>query len=302
VTDYREFISALGRRAPTPPDSRTQIEAADGIRLQAGVFEPRGAVRDVVVLLHGGGAHQGIGYEVLADELRRTGAVVVLAPDLRGHGLSEGPRGYAPRPQDVWRDVDRIIAAAAARWPGRAVHLAGHSSGAGLLLNWAADKAGRLPPAVASLTLLTPFLSSGPPRPRRRAEGSGDPRPRFATPDIGALALYLLSRGRFAARRPAVRFGFPASVIEQAGCLPYYTAGMALAVTPRDAAGRLAALALPTRVLAARDDDLIRPDGLEALVAAAANPKVGFDLVEGDHLTCLFHAAPQVLDHVQARA
>lgn len=90
-------------------------------------WEPAGAPRAVVALLHGLGEHSGR-YERLAERFTDAG-FAVSAIDLRGHGHSPGARGdtrFAP----ALEDLDALLARCGDRWPGVPLFAYGHSLGA----------------------------------------------------------------------------------------------------------------------------------------------------------------------------
>jgi alpha-beta hydrolase superfamily lysophospholipase len=243
----------------------------------AGLFEPDGAAKGVLIFYHGGGANMR-GYGGLADGVRRACGYAVLTPDIRGHGRSAGPRGFAPTPQTVWADVDAAVAWAGGTYPGVPVFVGGHSSGGGLALNWAAQRRADAPP-VAGLVLLAPLLSA-----RAERNGAG-----FAKARPWVFLLYLFSGQRLAVRSDAVRFSFPDEAISAGDLALAYSPGMALAVTPSNARAALGRLKIPVLVLTAADDELFGTEALQPVSAAASCATV-----EGTHLSCVANAAPSI--------
>lgn len=90
---------------------------------------------DAIVVYHGGGVNSAAGYDVLARQLAAEPTLAVCLVDIRGHGDSAGER-TVERPERIWRDVDVILAEMRLRLPLARRHLLGHSSGAGMLLNY----------------------------------------------------------------------------------------------------------------------------------------------------------------------
>jgi acylglycerol lipase len=58
----------------------------------------------------------------------------MLSFDLRGHGRSEGKRGFVPSYDILLDDIDLLLAEASRRYPGKACFLYGHSLGGNLVL------------------------------------------------------------------------------------------------------------------------------------------------------------------------
>jgi alpha-beta hydrolase superfamily lysophospholipase len=84
------------------------LRSHDGTRLQAYRWEPSGAPKGQVVLVHGVGEHLGR-YEHVAMRLVAAG-YAVRGVDVRGHGRSEGTRGYVGQWEDYVQDLRAVIA------------------------------------------------------------------------------------------------------------------------------------------------------------------------------------------------
>lgn len=161
-------------------DRSLTIAAEDGTGLHVRVAVPADASAGTAVVLHGASDHGG--------RLRKLSGALAAAgwrtacPDLRGHGLSDGPRVHVGRFEDYLTDLDRVVDAVAA--PGESVAVVGVSLG-GLI-------AGRFlqtrPERVRSAALVCPLFGFG-----------------FRVPDP------LLRAGRWVARvRPETRLSSPA--------------------------------------------------------------------------------------------
>jgi pimeloyl-ACP methyl ester carboxylesterase len=165
----------------SPPTDRTV--PGDGVSLHARDWGGEGAP---VVLLHGLASNARI-WDGVAQRLAGAG-LRVAALDLRGHGESEQPAaGYDFA--TVCRDLEATLAALGA---GRPV-LVGHSWGANVALQYAAERAG----AVAGLVLVDGGfigVADWPGMTRELARERLAP-PRFAIP----LEDWLARAGRFAA-------------------------------------------------------------------------------------------------------
>jgi alpha-beta hydrolase superfamily lysophospholipase len=111
------------------------LTASDGVTLAYRRYVPT-LPRAALLFYHGGGAHSGVGYQYLGHGLQTQFDTVVYMPDIRGHGASGGPRGDAPSPKQVWTDITTFIQHMRAEFPHLPLFLGGHSSGAGLALNY----------------------------------------------------------------------------------------------------------------------------------------------------------------------
>ena len=115
----------------------------------------------VVVVLHGIGYHSAP-YKVIADGLNPQGTEV-YGLDARGHGLSQGRRGYVGTSIEVGADVECMIRFVQEQRPAAKIFLLGDSMGADLALNYAKrnsrELAGLILLALALNLDLSQFLS-----------------------------------------------------------------------------------------------------------------------------------------------
>lgn len=130
----------------------TTLTARDGTKLRLYewlVDDPR----ITVVLLHGYAEYCGR-YQHVAEAWNRMG-IQVIGCDLRGHGHSEGLRGYVERFDDFHRDVDALMDQAKTRAAGGPLALFGHSNGALLAAHWLVAGNGH---DLSGVVLTSPFL------------------------------------------------------------------------------------------------------------------------------------------------
>ncbi len=115
----------------------------------------------VVVVLHGIGYHSAP-YKVIADALNPQGTEV-YGLDARGHGLSQGRRGFVGTSAEVGADVECMIRLVKQQQPKAKVFLLGDSMGADLALNYAKrnsrELAGLILLALALNLDMSQFLS-----------------------------------------------------------------------------------------------------------------------------------------------
>lgn len=143
---------------PLPPTLTT----ADGLKLQVRAWPAAADARGTVLIVHGLGEHAGRYAHVAAHLV--DGGHHVVAYDHRGHGDSDGPRGRLHHPDDLLRDLARVIDAVRAAHPGPLV-LLGHSMG-GLIAARFVAEAFAAPRAewsrpVDALVLSSPALDIG---------------------------------------------------------------------------------------------------------------------------------------------
>jgi len=142
--------------APEPRSlQRVSLSTPDGERLSLRCFSASGPMRAVVVLVHGLGEHAGR-YLALAERLQGWG-FAVWAHDHHGHGQSSGARGGLPTELRLVDDLALVIDDARRENPGVPLVLLGHSLG-GLV---AASLVARGVRPVDALVLSSPGLDPG---------------------------------------------------------------------------------------------------------------------------------------------
>lgn len=224
------------------------VQAADGCQLAYYSFVPNNP-KAVVIFYHGAGLYGNAIHQWIAKELQEKYTIATYVIDIRGHGNSGGLRGDAPNIQTVWNDVSIMINLVRGKHARIPLYLAGHSSGAGLLLNYAAWPAHL---SVDGLILLAPYLG---PKSGCLKEHA-DPEKRFAKKiRTWAYVIAGITNGRIAAHVPAVYFNYPGLVLKDNKILKYYTVTMSSATTPYQTKEIFQSVRTPTSMFIASDDE-----------------------------------------------
>ena len=106
--------------------------SSDGTILRGQIWAAK-APKAVMSLVHGFGEHSGR-YADMASYLNSKDISVVTL-DLRGHGKSDGRRGYCPDYNLLLSDVDALLAKSREIYPDLPHMLYGHSMGGGIVMN-----------------------------------------------------------------------------------------------------------------------------------------------------------------------
>jgi alpha-beta hydrolase superfamily lysophospholipase len=141
--------------APEPKYSRLEVRAGDDTKLVVHEWAPPQPApgKPVVVFLHGIGFH-GEPYGSVAAGFTSRGLTFV-APDLRGHGRSEGERGKLAEPPVLRSDIGAVLDFVGQRHPKVPIFLGGESMG-GLLAAYYGWRGEKRP---AGLVLLVPAFA-----------------------------------------------------------------------------------------------------------------------------------------------
>jgi alpha-beta hydrolase superfamily lysophospholipase len=157
-----EDVNKAGDSRKAPRTFSKEIETAvfssDGVSIFVHAWVPENP-RRVLVCIQGLGGHGGY-YRELACQVALSGTIVV-APDLRGHGHSEGVRGDIDRFDHYVMDVDVAVAWTSIMWPDIPIYVLGESMGASIVVQYITRglyRTGKLP--LAGLVFVSPVFSS----------------------------------------------------------------------------------------------------------------------------------------------
>lgn len=176
------------------------LKVSDRHSLRLRTWEPKGAPRAVVALVHGLGEHADL-YGGVAEYLNGRG-FLVLAPDLFGHGRNPGVRGHASYAL-MDEAVDGLVGECRRRIDGgRPVFLYGHSTGASWILLWQIARPGE---RVAGIVASSPSLGPPDPKPSAAKQALGRLMAKVWPSFIMSNGLDLANLSRDAARADAIR-------------------------------------------------------------------------------------------------
>lgn len=271
--------------------SPQQIKASDGIDLAYYDFVPN-QPETVMVFYHGSGIWSNQLYQYMAQELAQKHRIGTYLFDVRGHGHSQGPRGDAPSTEQVWKDISSALDFVQAKHPGCKIILGGHSSGAGLVLNYASW---HKHPAVSSYVFLAPFLGT---RSGTLREHSNPETQFIKKVRLVPLLLHLLTRGYLFAHTPVIFFNYPeAEKQKDAHILEFYTNTMTQAITPNNPQALFAELSKPFFLANGAADEQFIPEKVVAFHEHAVRVKdesVSQIIPDATHLSILLDA-PDIL-------
>jgi len=136
------------------------FEGVNGCKLYYKTWLPEGNPKATLIIVHGVGEHIDR-YENLVNGLVQSG-YALAGYDLRGHGRSEGQRGYISSWEDYRGDLREFIKKARQMLPNIPMFVMGHSLGSLIVLDYIIHDSDDLSGAVLSGTALVP-VDAGPP-------------------------------------------------------------------------------------------------------------------------------------------
>ena len=292
---FTELQEAISVELPVPET----LTASDGVKLSYRRYSPP-APRAAVLFYHGGGAHSGAGYQYLGRGLQNQFDTLVFMPDIRGHGSSGGPRGDAPNPRQVWADISTFIKHIRTEFPQLPLFLGGHSSGAGLILNYVSQPNHE---SADNYIFLSPEFGFRSKTARPALETS------FAKVNTTPFILNAMSGGLLAGHSYAVRFRYPSELLaSDPGMVAAYTVNMANAVTPSSPHQQFTGLDRAFGMWIGTNDELILPSMVLAfadLAVAVRAVSEAASIPEAKHLSVLVNAHEYIgvwiAKHVQTK-
>lgn len=250
-----ELISADNEGISSPE----YIYATDGVVLAIRPYVPEDPVA-ILIFYHGGGAHGGAGYHHLGTGLRDGYKIAFYTVDIRGHGMSGGRRGDSPNTRQVWKDVSTVLEFAWSRYPSLPVFLGGHSSGAGLILNYHSMGSDN---QVAAYVFVSPNFGF-----RSETSKSSEDK-RFSSAYVRYFIMHALSKGFLYGHCRAVRLNYPREVLKNdSRMVDYYTVNMANAVTPFSPRDQFNCIDRPVGLWIGSEDELIDPEKIIAFASS----------------------------------
>lgn len=113
--------------AQTGKQTTEMVTTYDGIKLRLSKDYPHTQAKAVLIIAHGLSNHLGL-YDNFTKDLNKS-SIAIYRYDHRGHGLSEGKRGYVKSFFEMVDDMDVIVKKAKTENPKLPVFILGHSMG-----------------------------------------------------------------------------------------------------------------------------------------------------------------------------
>jgi acylglycerol lipase len=259
--EFPEAVISLQTQEPA------YINASDGLRLAYYNFVAQ-QPNMIMIFYHGGGIWSNRLYQYFAQQLQEKHGISTYLFDTRGHGNSEGPRGDTTSTEHVWQDITSAIDFVHKKHPDCPIFLGGHSSGAGMVLNYAGWHEH---PAVSGYLFLAPFLGS---QSGTNYEHSDTKKNFIKDVRLFPLIVHALTKGYFFANTPAIYFNYPEQEkLNDPHILEYYTCAMAQATSPYDPVDLFKKLTKPFLLLAGEKDEQFIPEKIIAFLQHAAQVK-----------------------------
>ena len=201
------------------------VKASDSTSLAFRAYHPDNT-KAIFIFFHGAGAHSGLSYNHLGENLSAEFPIAVYTPDIRGHGFSDGDRGDTATVAHVWEDINTLITVARTKYPKLPVFIGGHSGGAGLALNYSSyEKRSE----IDGYVFLAPYFGYRSKTNHDKSKNNFE----FATVDTSAFIENAMSGGTLSGHKKAVIYNYPEKVLaDNPKIVAFNTVNMSNALTP----------------------------------------------------------------------
>ncbi len=262
-----------------------KVIATDNVELSFRLYLSEQA-KSSIIFYHGGGSSN-LSYTKMAEQLRDNSKVNVYLLDIRGHGLSGGERGYAPSKEQIWKDISSAIDYVKIQHPDIPLYLGGHSSGAGLVLNYSAWK---LHKQVNQYIMIAPEFGYK----------IAPQQEKFAKANRFMFMMNTLSGGVLYKKTLAVTFNYSQEQLKDRR-VQGYNVNMSRAVIPSDPVNYLLRIDKVTHIFLAEGDEVINNTKLTSVLSTVCqkNSNVKFDIIEkAKHIMILKNISEQIGKHI----
>ncbi len=264
------------------------LRASDAIELAYYKFVTP-ANKAVVIFYAGAGLYGNHTYQWVAKNLNEKYNIGCYIFDLRGHGHSQGVRGDAPSVERVWTDVAEAVSFVKRENKTAKIYLTGHSSGAGLLINYAAHTETKVEDGYI---FLAPYLG---PQSNTLKEHKNADESFVKSMRLWVYILGSIFPRSFIAHFNAVFFNYPKALLKADPLIvPAYTYTMSCATTPYEIAPVIQKIDKPVGLFIGSNDEQFLPEAVIAYKKMINAPVVAEIVENAAHLSLLLDA-PQLI-------
>jgi acylglycerol lipase len=226
------------------------FKSSDSVEIAYYSFIPQSSWDMSLIFIHGGGAFSGAGYQNLAINLMNKYNISVYLMDIRGHGNSGGNRGDSPEIRQIWDDLSIFIKLVKNKNPRISLILGGHSSGAGLVLNYSSAYADDM---IAGYIFLSPQFGYKSGTERKNSV-------KFAKVKMNVFIINAITKGKNG-NRIAVLLNYSNEVLKsQPKMINSYSYNMAMALTPHSPIDQFKNIKKPYGLFIGEKDELFEPE------------------------------------------
>ncbi len=269
------------------------LTASDGVQLAYYPFV-NDDNRAITILYAGAGLYGNKTYQWVAKTLNEQYNIGCYVFDIRGHGHSEGERGDAASINQVWDDVAQAVGFVKNEQVDAKLYLVGHSSGAGLIINYAANNTQTLEDGYI---FLAPYL--GPQSGTAKTHEHADQHfIKSVRPWVYMLGM--MFPNSWFIHYKALFFNY-SDVLLQADplILPFYTFAMSCATTPYDITPLLQKINKPVGLFIGAQDEQFIPEKVIAYKDLIHAPVQAQIVENAAHLSILLDAPALIAQYIQ---
>ena len=269
------------------------LTASDGIQLAYYPFADSSS-KNIVILYAGAGLYGNKTYQSVAKTLYEKYNIGCYLFDIRGHGHSQGARGDGPSIQQILNDVSSAVTFVKNQHPKAKIYLTGHSSGAGLIINYNATSAC---PLVNGYIFIAPYLG---PNSKALKEHKNSDQSFVKSIRAWVYILGTIFSTSSCIHWNAVFFNYSLQLLKEDPLIvPEYTYVMSMATTPYEVSDLIGKIKTPTAIFIGSDDEQFISSKVlsySQLIKAPVQTK----LIDGaKHLSILLDTPQLIAQYIQ---
>lgn len=223
--------------------------ASDDIQLAYYPFADA-TCKNILILYAGAGLYGNKIYQWVAKTLYEKYNIGCYIFDIRGHGHSQGVRGDASSIEQVLNDVSSAVRLVKEQHPESRIYLTGHSSGAGLIINYAAQVTNKL---EEGYIFIAPYLG---PKSDALKQHKDNNQSFVKSVRTWVYILGAIFPNSFFIHWNAVFFNYSLQLLTQDPLIvPEYTYVMSMATTPYEVKDLMTKIDKPTAIFIGNNDE-----------------------------------------------
>jgi alpha-beta hydrolase superfamily lysophospholipase len=263
------------------------LNSSDNIKLAYYNFSNND--KEIIIFYTGAGLYGNKTYQWVAKTLNEKYGIGCYIFDIRGHGYSQGTRGDASSIPRVLQDVQEEVEFVKKKHPNAKIYLCGHSSGAGLIINYAANTQNKLEDGYI---FLAPYL--GPKSDTAKTNSNSFVK------NVRAWVYILGSMSTYFSHFKAIEFNYPEYILKSDPLiLSYYTYVMSCATTPYDINSLLKKIDKPVGIFIGENDEQFLPEKVVSYKKLIDVPVETVIVENAAHLSILTKSPKLIFDYIK---
>jgi acylglycerol lipase len=270
------------------------LKMSDGVSLAYYSFCDS-TVESIILLYPGAGMYANEAYQFVAKNLFEKYKIGCCVLDMRGHGKSEGERGDAPSADRLFEDLYQFILFFKNLYPKVKIFLAGHSSGAGFIINYRTSE--KFPKYEAGYFFIAPYLG---PKSKTFYHYKNNDKNFIKKTRPLIYILGSIFSSSFFTHYKSVFFNYSKDLLKKFPLIvDSYTYIMSMATTPYEIEAILKKIDIPVFVCIGKDDEQFIPDKIISLMSKINTLKKSEIVNNRGHISILLDVPSFIFESIK---